>query len=36
MALYLRKHGIPNVYPLAGGFDDWVDAGFSIVRVADE
>ena len=34
MALYLKKHGVANVYPLAGGFSQWLESGRSTVNVS--
>jgi rhodanese-related sulfurtransferase len=28
VALHLAKHGIKQVYPLAGGMDAWLEHGF--------
>ncbi len=30
MALLLRRHGVHDVYPLAGGMDEWLRLGLPV------
>ncbi|MGI9323636.1 MAG: hypothetical protein ACR2PZ_00340 [Pseudomonadales bacterium] len=33
MALYLQKHGILRVYPVAGGMNRWIELGLPVEEV---
>ncbi|MEM7219407.1 MAG: hypothetical protein AAF515_13660 [Pseudomonadota bacterium] len=36
MALYLKKHGLPDVFPVAGGMTRWLELGLPVEPVEIE